>query len=500
MTPSMPSPFSLRRNALLAGAALALTLSPALLLTACKKAETAGATADANAAVTVEEAKQIATDAYVFGYSLLTSEVTRVQMTNVPALELQKLKGPMGQFINVPRYPPADYRGVTAPNADTLYSVAWLDLGNEPMVFSHPDMGKRFFLFPMLDLWTEVVASPGSRVQGGKAANYLITGPGWTGTVPAGMTQIKSPTRYLIILGRTYADGTPEDYKVVNALQAQLKAVPLSAWGKPYTPVAPPVDANPGFSMTDKVRDVIDGMDSTAYFNMVAKVMGAAAPALPADAPMLAKMARIGLVPGQAFDPSKLPADVQAAIAGAPKAAMAQIAAQQEKGGFDINGWRIPAAAGRYGTDYLSRAYVSAFGWGANLPEDAIYPNTKVDSSGAALNGANTYTLTFAKGELPPVGGFWSITMYDSEYFFVPNPLNRFTASLRNKPVFNPDGSLTLTFSNAAPAADKMNNWLPAPKGDFILMMRLYGPNETPPSILPPGKGSWSPPPVKKAS
>jgi hypothetical protein len=429
----------------------------------------------------------------------MTSEITRVQMTNVPALDLQKLKGPMGQFINVPRYPPADYRGVTAPNADTLYSVAWVDLGTEPQVFSHPDMGKRFFLFPMLDLWTEVFASPGSRTTDGKAANILITGPGWTGTVPAGMTEVKSPTRYMLILGRTYADGTPADYKIVNALQAQLKVTPLSQFGKPYTPVAPSVDPNPRFSMTDKVRDVIDGMDTAAYFNMLAKLMGSSAPPTAADAPIVAQMARIGLSPGQLFDMSKLPADVQAAIADTPKTAFAQIAAQQEKGGTKVNGWVIPAAAGAYGTNYLDRAFVSAFGWGANLPEDAVYPSTKVDETGAPLNGANTYTLTFAQGQTPPVGGFWSITMYDSEYFFVPNALNRFTASMRNKPVFNADGSLTLTFSNAAPAPDKINNWLPAPKGDFILMMRLYGPNPTPPSILPPGKGSWSPPPVKKA-
>lgn len=492
--------------------ALAFSLLPALALMACDKAAptsaagdatgpaaTAATTADASAPVTAEEAKKIAQDAYIYGYSLLTSEVTRVQMTNVPAVDLKELKAPMGQFVNVPRYPPAEYRGVTAPNADTLYSVAWLDLGKEPMVFSHPDMGKRFYLFPMLDLWTEVIDAPGSRTAGGKAGTYLITGPGWTGTVPAGMTQIKSPTRYLFILGRTYADGSPADYKAVNALQAQYKAVPLSQFGKPYTPVAAPVDANPPFSMTDKVRDVLARMDTAAYFNMMAQVMGNGATPTAADAPIVAQMARIGLVPGQPFDMSKLPADVQAAIADTPKTAFARIMALQETGGNVINGWQIPAAAGTYGTDYLNRAYISAVGWGANRPEDAIYPNTKVDDSGATLNGANTYTVTFPKGQLPPVDGFWSITMYDADYFFVPNKLNRFTASLRNKPVFNPDGSLTISFSNAPPAADKMNNWLPAPKGDFILMMRLYGPSQTPPSILPPGKGSWSPPPVKKA-
>ena len=163
----------------------------------------------------------------------------------------------MNQFANVPRYPPADYRGVSAPNADTLYSLAWLDL-SEPQVFSHPDMGSRFYLFEMVDLWMhDLESSPSKRTAGGKAANYLITGPGWKGTVPEGMKHIPIATRYMVILGRTYADGTEQDYKAVNALQAQYKITPLSAWGKPYTPSAPPVNPNPGFSMTDKPQSVI---------------------------------------------------------------------------------------------------------------------------------------------------------------------------------------------------------------------------------------------------
>ncbi|HEU4437915.1 MAG TPA: DUF1254 domain-containing protein, partial [Methylomirabilota bacterium] len=203
-------------------------------------------------AVSPQEAVEIATDAYVYGYSLITTEVTRVQMSNIPKVET--LRAPMNAFANVPRYPPANYRGVSAPNADTLYSLAWLDLA-EPKVFSHPDMGQRFYLFEMVDLWMNLIEPPGRRTAGGKAGTYLITGPGWKGTVPAGMKHIPVPTRYMVILGRTYADGTEKDYKAVNALQAKYKIVPLSAWGKPYTYQAPPVDPNPGFSMTAKPQD-----------------------------------------------------------------------------------------------------------------------------------------------------------------------------------------------------------------------------------------------------
>ena len=199
----------------------------------------------------------------------------------------------MNQFVNVKRYPPADYRGVSAPNADTLYSLAWLDLA-EPQVFSHPDMGKRFHLFPMVDLWMTIFASPGSRTGDGKAASYLLTGPGWKGDVPQGLKHIAVATRYMVILGRTYADGTEPDYKAVNALQAQLKITPLTAWGKPYTPKTPAVDANPGY-LDDRQAaggDPGDGHRGLLQLDEQAYVRGGAA--YDADAPMLAKMATIG--------------------------------------------------------------------------------------------------------------------------------------------------------------------------------------------------------------
>lgn len=179
----------------------------------------------------------------------------------------------MGQFSNVPRYPPADFRGVSAPNADTLYSLAWLDLA-EPQVFSHPDMGERFYLFEMTDLWMTDFDTPGKRTQGGAAAKYLITGPGWNGTVPAGMKQIKAATRYIVILGRTYANGTDQDYKIVNALQAQYSIVPLSAYGKPYKYQAPPVNPNPSFSMTDSPQKVINAMDTSTLLQHACEANG----------------------------------------------------------------------------------------------------------------------------------------------------------------------------------------------------------------------------------
>jgi hypothetical protein len=453
----------------------------------------AGASAASAQSLTPGEAKTIAEDAYTYGYSLITTEVTRVQMSNVDKIE-GGLHAPMGQFANVPRYPPANYRGVSAPNADTLYSVAWLDLA-EPQVFSHPDMGKRFYLFEMTDLWMTDFETPGTRSAGDKAPTYLITGPGWNGTVPDEMKHIKSATRYMVILGRTYADGSEEDYKTVNALQAQYKIVPLSAYGKSYAYKAAPVNPNPGFSMTDAPQAVILGMDTSTYFNMMAKLMGGAAPPAPEDAPMVARMAKIGLAPGQQFDIAKLDPAVQAALKDLGKTSLQRIEANKNALGEMVNGWVVTKGLGIYGTNYMKRAVVAAYGWPANRQEDAVYPYTEVDGTGQKLLGAHKYTLTFAKGETPPVDGFWSITMYeiDKGWWFVPNALNKFTVSPRNNLKANADGSVTLYFQNESPGKDKETNWLPAPKGEFIPMLRMYWPKEQDPSII---NGSWKPPAV----
>jgi hypothetical protein len=303
-------------------------------------------------------------------------------------------------------------------------------------------------------------------------------------------------TRYIVILGRTYADGTDQDYEAVNALQAQYKITPLSAWGKSFEYKAPPVNPNPGFSMTDKPQKAILDMGTEGYFNLMATLMDKAAPPAEADGPILARMAKIGIVPGKPFDISKLDPAVQAALKNLPQTALEKIEANKANLGGMVNGWVITKGLGVYGTDYMKRAVVAAFGWPANREKDAVYPYTEVDSDGKPLSGANKYTVTFAKGQTPPVNGFWSITMYeiDQGWWFVPNRLNKYTVSPRNNLKDNADGSVTLYFQNESPGKDKESNWLPAPKGPFILMLRMYGPKQTAPSIL---DGSWKPPVAK---
>jgi hypothetical protein len=442
-----------------------------------------------------QEAKKIAVDAYIYGYSLMTSDVTEKAFTNAVAPNAETFQAPLNQLVSIPKYPPADYKGVTAPNADTLYSAAFLDLSKEPIILSYPDMHGRYFLFPIYSQWTNVIAAPGKRTLGTDAQTIAIVGPHWQGTLPSGVTQtVKSPTNSVFIIGRVYADGTAEDYAAVNAAQKEFKLVPLSSYGQPYTPPAGTIDANAP-SVKEKVRDIISKMDTQTYFNTMATSMAANPPVLPQDAAIVAEMAKIGLVPGQPFDLSKLPLDIQSALADVEKAASDKIEEQLKTGNKVVNGWLLTSGTGDYGTNYLWRAAISNYGWGANLTKDAIYPSTK-ESEGKPLVGTNVYVVHFPKGETPPAEGFWSITMYDTSYFFYPNPLNKQTVSVRDKPVFNADGSLDLYFSHDKPAKTPEANWLPAPSDQFILMMRLYWPRETPPSIL---DGTWSPPPVKTA-
>jgi hypothetical protein len=222
------------------------------------------------------------------------------------------------------------------------------------------------------------------------------------------------------------------------------------------------------------------------------------APAPEADAPMVAEMAKIGLEPCKDFDLAALGPEVGAALADLPKQALDYIGKNQASLGTEKDGWIFTIGLGDYGTDYLKRAVVAAFGWPANLQEDAVYPYTQVDSDGKPLTGANKYTLTFPKGGTPPVNGFWSITMYqiDQGWWFVPNPLNKFTVSPRDHLVENADGSTTLYFQKDSPGKDKEANWLPAPAGAFIPMIRMYWSKDTDPSIL---NGTWTPPRVERA-
>jgi hypothetical protein len=447
--------------------------------------------ATADEATGAVEALGIAVDTYIYGYPLITFDTVRKQQTNVAKADAEH--APMGQMIKMRSYPAVNNHCCAAPNADTLYTEAWLDVAKEPWIFGIPDMGDRYYLMPMLDGYSEVFEVAGSRTTGGQAQTYAITGPGWSGTLPQGVKEVKSPTGMVWILGRIYSNGTPEDYKAVHALQDQFTVVPLSAYGKPYTP--PPAVVDPKFDMKAAVRKQVNAMDAVTYFNRLAQLMKTNPPTAQ-DAPIVARMAKIGLVPGQDFDASKLDFLDREVIRTVPKLALVDMGLRlkEEK---TTNGWLyFTKGVGNFDIDYRLRGMANLLGPGWNRPQDAVYPLSQKDAKGDAYDGAKyKYVVRFKKGQLPPAEAFWSLTMYDTDFFFVPNPIHRYDLAQRNNLVANPDGSVDMYLQAASPGKGKEANWLPAPKGKFMLVMRIYSPKGMAPSIL---DGSWTPPPVSR--
>ncbi|MET0541493.1 MAG: DUF1254 domain-containing protein [Variovorax sp.] len=441
------------------------------------------------------EARQLGIEAYMYAYPLVTMEYTRRGQVNVVAPEGNK--APMGQFARLRGYQPVNDHSVTAPNADTLYTTTWFDLSKEPWIVSVPDMKDRYFLLPMLDGWTTVFADPGKRTTGTGAQKFAITGPGWKGTLPAGVKEYKSATNMVWLLGRLYCTGTPEDYAAVHALQDQMSAVPLSSYGKTFTPQPGVVDAK--VDAKTAIREQVNALDAASFFTLFAKLMKDNPPTA-ADAPMVKKLARLGIVPGQDFDAAKWSPEIAKGMADVPKVANEKIMAWMKEGilarDFKLeNGWLFTTKTGLYGTAYRQRALITAIGLGANRPQDAVYPTSEGPNAIEKYSGAKKYVMHFKKGELPPVNGFWSLTMYDAAYFFVPNALDRYTLSQRNALKPNADGSVDLYIQNESPGKDKESNWLPAPKDQFILMMRLYWPKTGTPSLL---NGTWTVPRAKE--
>jgi hypothetical protein len=444
--------------------------------------------AGAQAGVTEQEAHAIGVDAYLYFYPLVSMEVTRRQFTNLPpGKELGK--GPMNMFVNVPEYPPADFRGVVRSNFDTLYSVAWADLTKEPVVISVPDTGGRYYLLPMLDMWSDVFASPGWRTTGTQAGDFLLTPPGWSGTVPAGMTRISAPTPMVWIIGRTKTDGPP-DYEAVHKVQAGYKLTPLSNWGKPPQPVEAKIDPTVDMKTPPKVQ--VDTMSAGRYFAYAAELLKIHPPH-GTDQPMIAQLKKIGIEPGKSFDIDKVDPAIRNGLNSAPEGAQKLMAWKVPTLARVVNGWSMNTdTMGVYGNYYLKRAIVAQVGLGANLPEDAVYPLNLGDESGKPLDGGNKYILHFDKGATPPTHAFWSITLYDQDGFQVGNVLNRFAVSSWMPFVTNTDGSLDLYIQNDSPGKSREANWLPAPKGPFNLTMRIYSPAS---DAL---TGKWSPPPVTR--
>lgn len=456
-----------------------------------KKAEAPSDAEQAQSDAKEQEALKAGVEAVVYGLPLIMMDLTKDKTTNVEKPE--GFAAPVNQFVNVRAFPDASFKDVVRANVDTLYSSAFLDLTAEPVVLTVPDTHGRYFLLPMLDAWTNIFASPGKRTTGTKAGNYAVTGPGWTGKLPKGVTELKAPTNMVWIIGRTQTNG-PADYPAVHKIQDGYKLTPLSAFGKPYTPPLGKVD--PGIDTKTPPVEKARSLSAEAYFTRMAALLKSNPPPA-SEAPILEKLKTIGIVPGEKFDASKLEPAVAKGLGQSVNVASEKLLAASKETGAPQNGWRVPPMIlGNFGADYGARAVVALIGLGANLPQDAVYPSTFVDADGKALDGANKYVIHFDKGGLPPVKAFWSVTMYNPDSFFVANPLNRYALSSWMPLKKNKDGSLDLYVQHDSPGKDKETNWLPANDKLFNITLRMYWPQEKAPSII---DGSWKPPGVKLA-
>jgi hypothetical protein len=443
----------------------------------------------AQQAPTAQEAHEIGVEAYIYFYPLVMMDVTRRQLTNIDSGKLPT-RGPMNTFNHAPAYPSAANREVVRVNFDTLYSTAWLDLTKEPMIVSAPDTDGRYYLLPLMDMWTDVFAVPGKRTSGTKAASFAIVSRGWQGQLPTGVQKIESPTPYVWIIGRTQTNG-PKDYAAVHKVQDGYTITPLSQWGKTPQPVKAVVD--PSVDMKTPPLRQVNEMPAAEYFKYAAEIMKTNPPH-DTDWSIIARLKRIGIEPGKSFEYAKLDPAIQQTLDKAATDARNNMLAKVPTLARVVNGWQMNTdTMGVYGDYYLKRAIVAMAALGANQPDDAIYPLALTDANGAPLSGTHKYVLHFDKDELPPVDAFWSVTMYDVQGFPVANAINRFAIGDRDHLKYNADGSLDIYVQNENPGADKESNWLPSPAtGNLGVTMRLYEPRA---QAL---DGRWNPPAIRR--
>lgn len=445
----------------------ALLLSAGALLVSCgqntlERAVSAMANHDS---LTVERVKE----AYICSLPLVLMDITRQQMTG----------------------PNPSSQDMIRPNVDTYYVSSWLDLNKGAIILSVPDTHDRYSVISMLDAYTNIFASSGTRTTGNGKRRYLITPPGWKGKVPAGMKRIAAPTHSVWIIGRIQVNSSDGDIKTMVSRQQQYKLTLLSN-GEEYTYTHSSVLTNDSILLKGLPKAIVERMPVEEYFNYVNKLI-AAYPPPEAEQKMLQRFTRIGVGSGLLFTLRSFPMAVRSAISALPK----EIPAELRKILFSPltmeNGWNIRRLSwGIRNIDYPKRAAAALIGLENHLPEDAIYPICHIDSERKRLNGGNRYVLHFEKGQTPPTNAFWSITMYNRNGKLVDNTLYRYAIGNRNGLLANADGSVDIYIQHTPPGEEKERNWLPAPKDDFNLCLRVYYPKQ---SAI---NGSWKMVPVRR--
>jgi hypothetical protein len=430
-----------------------------------------------------EPMKRLATNVYVYAFPLVVMDVTS---------QVQTAKVPANTFQHKRTLPDAATTDLADANPDVLSSQAWLDLAGGPVVLSLPDTHGRYYAVPMLDAWTNVFQSPGKRTSGTTKADFAIVGPKWKGELPQDVQEIKAPTQMVWLLGRIQSNGRSDDAAVAK-IQDQFKLTPLSQWHRgggrsAHPPLAAHANVDPNSPPTEQVAK----MSAQEFFTRFAALLPGNPPAKE-DTAVLDQIRQLGVVAGQPFDMSKLDAASARAIEEGARSALESIIAASKGGTGDLrNGWTIYWDLGRYGTNFGLRAVIAWLRLGADAPEDELLLSTYLDGGGRPLNGANRYVLHFDKGKAPPTDAFWSLAMYNDKHLLVANPLDRRAIGDRDKLKSNPDGSLDIYLQNQDPGKDKTSNWLPAPKENFNVILRVYAPKQ---EML---DRSWTPPAIQR--
>ena len=467
-----------------------------LMLTACSKKEDVISKAEKGEKdrPTIAEVKAIAEEGFIYGLPIVMNYA--VMYDFVLDKNSGQYKGPFNTIVNEARVFTYKDTSVITPNSDTPYSMLMLDLRTEPIVLSVPAVEKgRYYSVMLCDGNTFNYGYIGSRATGNEAGDYLVVGPDWKGETPSGIKKVfRSSTQFSAAAYRTQLFN-PEDMPNVVKVQSGYKVQPLSAYLKQPAPPAAPAVNFPKIDKELAKTNFFEYLDFALQF----------APAGPEEKEIRAKLAKIGVGPGKTFNFKDLDLKQKLEFGLGMREGEKKVEEKVANLGKEINGWRVSSAFGDrdfYHGDWLLRAAAAKAGIYGNDGIEAMYPMTRNDAEGQPLDGSkHNYTLTFAAGQFPPVKAFWSVTMYDGKsQLLIENPINRY---LINSPMLpnmkkTEDGSLSLYIQKDSPGKDKESNWLPAPNGPIYLVMRLYWPKTEPPSILPPGEGSWNPPAVVK--
>jgi hypothetical protein len=473
------------------GAMMAVVIATTLLVGNAIAADPADRKAG-NTLPSVAETRAIAEEGFIYGLPIVMNYA--VMYEYVIDKNSPEYKAPFNQIKNEARVFTYKDTAIVTPNSDTPYSFLWMDLRAEPIVLSVPAVEKsRYYAVQLEDGNTFNFGYIGSRSTGNEAGDFMVAGPDWKGSTPLGIKKVFHSTTQFPLAGFRTQLFNPKDMPNVVKVQSGYKVQPLSAFLKqPPPPAPPPVD----FPKID--RELV----KTNFFNYLDFALQFAPPG-PEEKDIRAKLARIGIGAGKTLDFKDLSPEHKAAVVQGMKDGEAKIQQYLAAGQKVINGWKIGAYFGDrefFHGNWLLRAAGAVAGIYGNDAAEATYPMTKTLPNGEALDASkHDYTLTFAKGEYPPVNAFWSVTMYDGKtQLLIENPMNRY---LINSPMLpgmkkNPDGSLTLYIQKDSPGKDKESNWLPAPNGPVYLVMRLYSPKTERPSVLPPGEGTWKPPAI----